>query len=376
MDVTKKFHVTLINRFIMANQEKEKKSFSVSGFCEAILSTAEFECRLEDIQDMKAAEAKRTVWKLELKRENKEEKRSEKDVSMNIEEKGSENDESMNIEEKRSENDERMNIEEKKPEMGVDISTEQRREMIITKPIHVQRIGENPLKNAVGHANKDPVQNSESKGSIDDKETMKDEKKRKREIMKEEKLMEKKAKEEEKNVKAQYKAIDKGIKKYSKDVKSTWKKEEKRKAGMKKMGDKAQRMLEKEMRKIEKERRKDEKKKQVQAIDRVQENQNDLKIVKTNEETEKNEDEGKKTDQTINVDGGKQNDSEKTKKEAGIIKEKKNNFDVIERKEKEAKDIEMSTNNAGKTTTFAARISGFFRSLSCIKGQKKSKDVC
>ncbi|CAG2230075.1 unnamed protein product [Mytilus edulis] len=196
MDVTMKFHVTLINRFIMAmsNQEKEKKSFSVSGFCEAILSTAEFECRLEDIQDKKDAEAKRTVWKMELKRENKEEKRSEKDESMNIEEKRSENDESMNIEEKRSENDESMNIEEKKPEMGVDISTEQRREMIITKPIHVQRIGENPLKNAVGHAIKDPVQNSESKGSIDDKETMKDEKKRKREIMKEEKLMEKKPK--------------------------------------------------------------------------------------------------------------------------------------------------------------------------------------
>ncbi|CAG2245075.1 unnamed protein product [Mytilus edulis] len=380
MDVTMKFHVTLINRFIMAmsNQEKEKKSFSVSGFCEAILSTAEFECRLEDILDKKDAEAKRTVWKMELKRENKEEKRSEKDESMNIEEKRSENDESMNIEEKRSENDESMNIEEKKPEMGVDISTEQRREMIITKPIHVQRIGENPLKNAVGHAIKDPVQNSESKGSIDDKETMKDEKKRKREIMKEEKLMEKKAKEEEKNVKAQYKTIDKGIKKYSKDVKSTWKKEEKRKAQMKKMGEKAQRMLEKEMRKIEKERLKDEKKKLVQAIDVAQEKQNDLKIVITNEETEKNGEENKKTDQTINVNGEKQNDSQKT--EAGLIKEKKTSMDVIEmneRKEngkKDAKDIEM--NNVGKKPTFAARISGFFRSLSCIKGQKKSKDVC
>ncbi|CAG2245076.1 unnamed protein product [Mytilus edulis] len=272
MDVTKKFHVTLINRFIMAmsNQEKEKKSFSVSGFCEAILSTAEFECRLEDIQDMKAAEAKRTVWKMELKRENKEEKRSEKDESMNIEEKRSENDESMNIEEKisendesmnieekRSENDESMNIEENKPEMGVDISTEQRRERL-----------------------------------------------------------------------------------------------------------------------------KDEKKKLVQAIDVAQEKQNDLKIVITNEETEKNGEENKKTDQTINVDGEKQNDSQKTQTEAGLIKEKKTNCDVIEmneRKEngkKDAKDIEMNTNNVGKKTTFAARISGFFRSLSCIKRQKKSEDVC
>ncbi|XP_076095759.1 uncharacterized protein LOC143066833 [Mytilus galloprovincialis] len=268
------------------------------------------------------------------------------------------------------------------PEMGVDIPTQQRREMIITKPIHVQRMGENPLKNAVGHAIKDPVQNSESKGSIDDKETIKDEKKRIREIMKGEKLMEKKAKEEEKNVKAQYKAIDKGIKKYSKDVKSSWKKEEKRKAQMKKMGENAQRMLEKEMRKIEKERSKDEKKKLIQAIDDAQEKQNDLKIVITNEETEKNGEENKKTDQTINVDGETQNDSQKKQTEAGLIKEKRTSCDVIEmneRKEngkKDAKDIEMNTNNVGKKTTFAARISGFFRSLSCIKRQKKSKDVC
>ncbi|CAG2187402.1 unnamed protein product [Mytilus edulis] len=303
----------------MSNQEKEKERFSVSGFCEAILSTAEFECSLEDILDKKAAEAKRAVWKMEIKRENKVEKRSEKDES--------------------------MNIEEKRSEIDVDISTEQRREMIITKPIHVQRIGDNPLKNAVGHANK------------------------------------KKAKEEEQNVKAQYKAIDKSNKKYSKDVKSTMKKEEKRKVQMKKMGEKAQRMLEKEMKKIEIERVKDEKKKLVQAIDVAKEKQNDSKIVKTNEETEKNEDENMNKDQTINVDGGKQNDSENTQKEAGTIKERKTNCDVIEKDErkendkKDAKDIEISTNNPIKKTTFAARISGFFRSLSCIKGEKKSKDV-
>ncbi|VDI70853.1 Hypothetical predicted protein [Mytilus galloprovincialis] len=339
----------------MSNQEKEKERFSVSGFCEAILSTAEFECSLEDILDKKAAEAKRAVWKMEIKRENKVEKRSEKDES--------------------------MNIEEKRSEIDVDISTEQRREMIITKPIHVQRIGDNPLKNAVGHANKDPVQNSESKRSINDKETMKDEKKRKREMKKEEKLLEKKAKEEEQNVKAQYKAIDKSNKKYSKDIKSTMKKEEKRKVQMKKMGEKAQRMLEKEMKKIEIERVKDEKKKLVQAIDVAKEKQNDSKIVKTNEETEKNEDENMYKDQTINVDGGKQNDSENTQKEAGTIEERKANCDVIEKDErkendkKDAKDIEISTNNPIKKTTFAARISGFFRSLSCIKGEKKSKDV-
>ncbi|CAG2213149.1 unnamed protein product [Mytilus edulis] len=329
----------------MSNQEKEKESFSVYGFCEAILCTAEFECRLEDILDKKAAEAKRTVWKMEIKRENKEEKRSEKDESMNIEEKRSENDESMNIEEKRSENDESMKIEEKKPEMGVDLSTEKRRELKIRK-IHVQRIGENPLKNAVVYVNKDPVQNSESKGLINDKETTKDEKKRKREMMKKEEILEKKAQEEEKKVKAQYKAIDKSIKKYSKDVKSKWMKKEKTNIKMKKM---AQRMLEK---------------------------------VKTNEETEKNEGENKKKDQTINVDGEKQNDLEETKKETGMNKEKKINCGVIEKNEREenhqkdAKDIEISTNNAGKKPTFAARISGFFRSLSCIKGQKKSNDVC
>ena len=137
-----------------------------------------------------------------------------------------------------------------------------------------------------------------------------------------------------------------------------------------------------EIKKIEKERLKDEKKKQVQAIDVVQENQNDLKIVKTNEETEENEGENKKKDQTINVDGEKQNDLEETKKETGMNKEKKINCGVIEKNEREenhqkdAKDIEISTNNAGKKPTFAARISGFFRSLSCIKGQKKSNDVC
>ncbi|XP_076095757.1 uncharacterized protein LOC143066831 [Mytilus galloprovincialis] len=370
----------------MSNQEKEKERLDVYGFCEAICSTAEFECSLEDILDKKAAEAKWPVWKMEIKRENKEEKRLEKDESMNIEkdesmnieEKRAETDGSMNIEEKRPETDESMNIEEKKQEIAVDIPTEQRRELIITK-IHQQRIGENPLKNAVGHVNKDPVQNSESKGSINDKETMKDKKKRKREMMKYEKLLEKKAKEEEKNIKAQYKAIDKSIKKYSKDVKSTMKKEEKRKAQIKKMGEKAQKMLEKEMRKIEKERLKDEKKKLVHAIDAVQEKQNDLKIVNTNEETEKDGDENKKKDQTINVDGETQNGSENTQTASGMIKEKKNNYDVIakdERKENDKKDIESSTNNPIKKTTFAARISGFFRSLSCIKGQKKSKDVC
>ncbi|XP_063427193.1 uncharacterized protein LOC134710731 [Mytilus trossulus] len=366
----------------MSNQEKEKGSFSVYGFCEAICSTAEFECRLEDILDKKAAEAKRPVWKMEIKRENKEEKRSEKDdesmnieekrsendESMNIEEKRSENDESMNIEEKRSENDESMNIEEKKPEVGVDISTEKRRELKIRK-IHVQRIGENPLKNAVVHVNKDPVQNSESKGLINDKETTKDEKKRKREMLKKEEILEKK-------VKAQFKAIDKNIKTYSKDVKSKWMKKEKTNIKMKKM---AQKMVEKEIKKIEKKRLKDEKKKQVQAIDVVQENQNDFEIVNTNEEKEKNEEKNMNKDQTINVDGEAQNDLEKTQKEAGVIKEKKSYCDDIEmneRKEKDAKDFKISSNNAGKKTSFTARISGFFRSLSCIKRQKKTNDVC
>ncbi|XP_071160821.1 golgin subfamily A member 6-like protein 26 [Mytilus edulis] len=111
----------------MSNQDKEKKCLTVSGFCEAILSTAEFECSLEDILDKKAAEAKRAVWKMEIKRENKEEKRSEKDESMNTEEKRSENDESMNIEEKRLENDESMNIEEKRSENDESMNIEEKR---------------------------------------------------------------------------------------------------------------------------------------------------------------------------------------------------------------------------------------------------------
>ncbi|CAC5414954.1 unnamed protein product [Mytilus coruscus] len=340
----------------MSTQEEEKERLAVSEFCEAILSTAVFECSLEDILDKHAAGAKRAVWKMELKRENKEEKKPEKDEDK----------------------------EEMKPEMGVDISTKQRRELIITK-IHEQRIGENPLKNAVGHVNKDPVQNSVLKGSINDKETNKDEKKKRREMMKEEKIRDKKAKEEEKIVQTKYKAIDKNTKKYTEDVKSTWKKEEKRRKQMKKIEKKAQKMLEKEMKKIEKERVKDEKKKQVQAIDVVQEKQNGFKIVKTNEETENDKNEKKKKDQTIDVDGETQNyvTKNKTKKEEERIAEQIISCDSIEKNEgnenpqKDAKDIQpMSTNNAGKKTTFVARISGFFRSLSCIKGLKKSKEVC
>ncbi|VDI72261.1 Hypothetical predicted protein [Mytilus galloprovincialis] len=361
----------------MSTQQEERDHFTVSGFCEAILSTAEFECSLEDILDKKASEAKRLIWKMELKRENKEEQKSEKDEDIT----------------------EIMNKEEKKPEMGVDISTEQRREMIITRPIHVQRIGENPLKNAVGHANKDPVQNSVLKGSINDKETKKDERKMKRELMKEEKIRQKKAKEEEKIVKTQFKAIEKSNQRHNKDVKSKWKKEQKRRKQMKKMGEKANRMLEKEMKKIEKKRIKDEKKKVFQAIDVVQDKQNDLttrkmktikrktididgeqqngfKIVKANEETENDEDERKTTDQTIDVEKNKTEKDTEVTEEQTISCDSIGNNEVKENFEKDAKDIKMSTNNAEKKTTFAARICGFFRSLLCIKGQKKSKDVC
>ncbi|XP_076099732.1 uncharacterized protein LOC143069137 isoform X1 [Mytilus galloprovincialis] len=369
----------------MITQQEERDHFTVSVFCEAILSTAEFECSLEDILDKKASEAKRLIWKMELKRENKEEQKSEKD------------EDKTGI----------MNEEEKKPEMDVDIPTEQRREIIITRPIHVQRIGENPLKNAVGHINKDPVQNSVLKGSINDKETKKDKRKRKRELMKEEKIRQKKAKEEEKIVKTQFKAIEKNNQRHNKDVKSKWKKEQKRRKQMKKMGEKANRMLEKEMKKIEKKRVKDEKKKIFQAIDVAQEKPNDLTTVRTNEETmineddkknktididgeqqnsfrkvkaneetEHDEDEMKKTDQTIDVEKIKtETDTERIEEQTiscdGIGKnEVKENF------EKDAKDIKTSTNNAEKKTTFVARISGFLRSLLCIKGQKKSKDVC
>ncbi|CAG2250804.1 unnamed protein product [Mytilus edulis] len=207
----------------MSTQQEERDHFTVSGFCEAI-----------------------------LKRENKEEQKSEKDEDIT----------------------EIMNKEEKKPEMGVDISTEQRREM----------------------------------------------------------------------------------------------------------------------KKIEKKRVKDEKKKVFQASDVAQEKQNDLttdktididgeqqngfRKVKANEETENDEDEMKKTDQTIDVEKNKtETDTERIEEQTiscdGIGKnEVKENF------EKDTKDIKTSTNNAEKKTTFAARISGFFRSLLCIKGQKKSKDVC
>ncbi|CAC5390737.1 unnamed protein product [Mytilus coruscus] len=311
-------------------QEEEMERLAVSGFCEAILSTAVFECSLEDILHKQAAEANGKAWKMKLKGVKKE---------------------------------------EKKPDKDVDVSSKQRKELTITK-IHEQRIAENPLKNAVGQVNKDPVQISELNGSFYDKETEKDEQNKKREMIKEEKLREKKAKEEEKIVQRQYKAIDKSIKNYTKDVKLKWKKEEKRRKEMKKMEKKAQRMLEKEMKNIEKESVKDEKKKQ-QAIDVVQE------TVKTKEETKKKEDE---KDQTIDVDGETHNDlkKRKTKKGTEMIKEKKISCDVIkknERKENDNEDtnaIETSTNNAGKKNTFAARIGGFFRYLSCIKGQKTS----
>ncbi|XP_063425546.1 uncharacterized protein LOC134709312 isoform X1 [Mytilus trossulus] len=144
---------------------------------------------------------------------------------------------------------------------------------------------------------------------------------------------------------------------------------------MKKMGEKAQRMLEKEMKKIERERVRDEKKKQLQDSDVVQEKLNDLETVKTNGETDNDEDEMKKKDQTIDVDSETQNyvTKNKTEKET-IICESTEKNEEKENPEKDAKAIEMDPKNAGKKTTFAARISGFFRSLSCIKGQKKSKD--
>ena len=134
-----------------------------------------------------------------------------------------------------------------------------------------------------------------------------------------------------------------------------------------------------EMKKIEKQRVKDEKKKQVKASDVVQEKQNDLK---TNEETENDEDEMEKKDKTIDVDGEIQNDvtKNKTEKEEERIEEQTISCDSIEvnegkeNPEKDAKDVEMSPKNIEKKPTFAARISGFFRSLLCIKGQKKSKD--
>ena len=50
----------------MSTQQEERDHFTVSGFCEAILSTAEFECSLEDILHKKASEAKRLIWKMEL----------------------------------------------------------------------------------------------------------------------------------------------------------------------------------------------------------------------------------------------------------------------------------------------------------------------
>ena len=50
----------------MSTQQEQRDHFTVSGFCEAILSTAEFECSLEDILDKKASEAKLQVWKMEL----------------------------------------------------------------------------------------------------------------------------------------------------------------------------------------------------------------------------------------------------------------------------------------------------------------------
>ncbi|CAG2240857.1 unnamed protein product [Mytilus edulis] len=154
------------------------------------------------------------------------------------------------------------------------------------------------------------------------------------------------------------------------------------------------------MKKIEKKRVKDEKKKVFQAIGVVQNKQNDLttvktneddknktididgeqqngsKIVKANEETENDEDERKTTDQTIDVEKNKTEKETEVTEEQTISCDSIGNNEVKENSEKDAKDIKMSTKNAGKKTTFAARISGFFRSLSCIKKQKKNKDVC
>ncbi|VDI64253.1 Hypothetical predicted protein [Mytilus galloprovincialis] len=62
----------------MSTKEEEKVRVVVSGFCEAIVSTAVFECTLEDIMDKKASEAKGAVWKMELKSINNEEKKPEK----------------------------------------------------------------------------------------------------------------------------------------------------------------------------------------------------------------------------------------------------------------------------------------------------------
>ncbi|XP_063425549.1 uncharacterized protein LOC134709312 isoform X2 [Mytilus trossulus] len=94
----------------MSTQQEERDHFTVSGFCEAILSTAEFECSLEDILHKKASEAKMLVWKMELKRENKEEKKTEKDE--------------YKEEEKKEKHEDKKEI---KPEIGVDISTEKLR---------------------------------------------------------------------------------------------------------------------------------------------------------------------------------------------------------------------------------------------------------
>lgn len=47
----------------MSTSEEENERFALSGFCEASLSTAEFECSLEDKKD---AEAKGPVWKMKL----------------------------------------------------------------------------------------------------------------------------------------------------------------------------------------------------------------------------------------------------------------------------------------------------------------------
>lgn len=50
----------------MSTSEEENERFALSGFCEASLSTAEFECSLENILDKKDTEATGPVWKMKL----------------------------------------------------------------------------------------------------------------------------------------------------------------------------------------------------------------------------------------------------------------------------------------------------------------------
>ncbi|VDI11198.1 Hypothetical predicted protein, partial [Mytilus galloprovincialis] len=50
----------------LSTKEEKKERVAVSGFCEAILSTAEFEFSPEDILDKKAAEAEGAVLKMKL----------------------------------------------------------------------------------------------------------------------------------------------------------------------------------------------------------------------------------------------------------------------------------------------------------------------